>query len=174
MSADDVIRLASIIDLPILADIERAAAELFPDDVLPAEQRQHTLPQAVLQQAQREKRLWVAQDTSGLVVGFVLADSVGDWGWIQEISVHPQAGRQGIGRRLMATAIEWSRQRGCCYVGLTTFEGMAWNAPFYRRLGFRDFVSQPMPAFLRQALADERQWSRSPRVALCYAFGSSS
>ncbi|WP_179038104.1 GNAT family N-acetyltransferase [Limnobaculum xujianqingii] len=161
------IGLAAVADIPFIASIEAAAATMFPESVLPAAQRQETTPIGLLQQAQAEKRLWVAQQ-DGQPVGFLLADRVGEWGWVQEVSVHPDAGGRGIGKQLIMQVLEWSCQQQCQYVGLTTFRDVAWNGPFYQRLGFMAFDRLPTPEFLQQALAGEREWSRFCRVAMYY------
>lgn len=115
------IRLSQIDDLSTIASIERAAASLFSFDILPEEEQQETLPMSMLELAQSEKRLWVAADAQDEPMGFILMDAVGDWGWVKEVGVHPSFGRRGIGRRLIDTAIVWSRHQGSSYVGLTTF-----------------------------------------------------
>lgn len=161
------IRLAVAADIPLIAPIEAAAASIFPESVLPIPQRQETIPADLLQQARVENRLWVAQQDNQ-PVGFILADRVGEWGWIQEVCVHPDAGRRGIGKQLIRQVIEWSRQQQCQYIGLTTFRDVAWNGPFYQRIGFTAFDSLPIPEFLQQALDGEREWSRFCRMAMYY------
>lgn len=160
------IRLSQVDDLFAIAGIERAAASLFSYDILPEEEQQQTLPMSTLEQAQAQKRLWVAVSAHDEPMGFILMDAVGDWGWVKEVGVHPEFGRRGIGRRLIETAIVWSRMQGSRYVGLTTFRDVVWNGPFYRRIGFNEFEQRAMPTFLQGALEQEQTWSRVPRIAM--------
>jgi GNAT superfamily N-acetyltransferase len=44
--------------------------------------------------------------------------------------------RWGIGRRLVAEVLAWAGRHHRERVTLTTFTDVAWNAPFYARLGF--------------------------------------
>jgi GNAT superfamily N-acetyltransferase len=55
---------------------------------------------------------------------------------VWELAVRHEAQGRGAGRALMAAAVEAARRRGASAVTLTTFRDIAWNAPFYARLGF--------------------------------------
>lgn len=160
------IRLSQVDDLCAIAGIEKAAASLFSYDILPQQEQQHTLSMPTLEQAQSEKRLWVAVDVQDEPMGFILMDAVSDWSWVREMGVHPEFGRRGIGRRLIETAIGWSYRQGSRYVGLTTFRDVAWNGPFYRRIGFSEFDQRTVPSFLQGALEQEQSWSQVARVAM--------
>ncbi len=77
-SAAACIRLAAANEVPRLADIELAAAALFPDADLPALLRLVSTPEPVLAAAQREARLWVAE-RNGELAGFALASPNGEY-----------------------------------------------------------------------------------------------
>lgn len=70
-------------------------------------------------------------------VGFACVEVVDGLAHIWQLSVHPAAGRQGRGRALLQAACDWAASKGCPAVTLTTFRDVPWNAPFYRRMGFR-------------------------------------
>jgi GNAT superfamily N-acetyltransferase len=72
------------------------------------------------------------------------------WLWIDEAYR-----RNGHGRKLMASAEEEGRRRGCTTVWLDTFEFQA--RPFYEKLGYSSFGTLDYPAgfkrfFLQKAL----------------------
>lgn len=56
---------------------------------------------------------------------------------------------RGIGRRLLAAAEAWARERGFRLLSLTTFRAVAWNGPFYAAQGFVEVAPEAMPAGLR-------------------------
>lgn len=53
------------------------------------------------------------------------------------LDVHLQHARQGLGRRLIESIVQWARARGAATLTLTTFSDVPWNGPYYGRLGFR-------------------------------------
>ena len=42
----------------------------------------------------------------------------------------------GLGRRLVETSIEWSREKGCDHVFLETTDGLPESQALYEKLGF--------------------------------------
>jgi ribosomal protein S18 acetylase RimI-like enzyme len=59
-------------------------------------------------------------------------------GHIEDLVVHPKHRRRGTGRRLMAAAAEWARERGATEMVLTVWTGNARAARFYRALGYTE------------------------------------
>ncbi|UDM50402.1 GNAT family N-acetyltransferase [Cupriavidus sp. MP-37] len=159
------IRLAAVADLPRLPDIELAAAALFPEGDLPALLRLVSTPEPALAAAQREGRLWVAEH-GGEVAGFALASRRGACGYLDEMDVHPDHGRRGIGRALVGTVQEWARAGGLRSLGLTTFAHLRWNAPFYASMGFRQLEDSELCPLLSEALAAQRAAGLRQRVAM--------
>lgn len=80
-------------------------------------------------------------------VAFVRLEEVGGCAHLEQLSVHPDAARAGLGRALLGAAIEWSRQAGYSALTLCTFARVPFNAPFYRTCGFA--VVQPSGALAR-------------------------
>jgi GNAT superfamily N-acetyltransferase len=149
------IRAARPGDLPSLAHIERAAAAQFRDLGMTGDFLGETEDPEDLAEAQREGRLWVAEhggDCVGFAIGYVLDDGEA---WLDEIDVHPDHGRRGVGRALALTVVEWARNLGAPSIGLTTFRDVPWNAPFYAKLGFRELSGAACSATIRRILADE-------------------
>jgi GNAT superfamily N-acetyltransferase len=133
----DRVRLARAEDVAQLPAIERAAAENFRDLGL-AELFSEVLSCIEdLKEACTEGRLWVATDAHDRPVGFALASRVGENAHLDELDVHPDHGRQGLGRALVHAVIEWARAARAPGITLTTLDDVAWNAPFYESLGFR-------------------------------------
>ena len=163
------IRLAAVHDLPRLADIELAAAALFPENDLPALLRLVSTPHSALAAAQRDRRLWVAEH-GGEVAGFALASRNGACGYLDEMDVHPDHGRRGIGRALVGTVQGWARASGLRTLNLTTFAHLPWNAPFYASMGFRRLEDSELCPLLSEALAAQRAAGLRQRIAMQQAF----
>jgi ribosomal protein S18 acetylase RimI-like enzyme len=72
----------------------------------------------------------------GRPVGFLVAEAIDGELHVWELAVQQQSQGRGLGRRLMAEAIEVAARRGLDAVTLTTFLDVPWNQPFYARLGF--------------------------------------
>ncbi|MBB2920832.1 GNAT family N-acetyltransferase [Cupriavidus alkaliphilus] len=164
-AAAHAIRLATAGDLPSLAAIELAAAAMFPDGDLPALLRLVSTPDSALAAAQREQRLWVAE-RGGQLAGFALASRNGECGYLDEMDVHPDHGRRGIGRALVGTVQGWARAGGLRSLNLTTFAHLPWNAPFYASMGFRRLEDSELCPLLAEALAAQRAAGLRQRVAM--------
>lgn len=160
------IRLATPADIPRLAGIELRAAELFGPDDLPPHLRGSTLPLECLNLALASDLLWVALAPTYNVAGFLAAQAVGNVLHISEISVLPERGGKGLGRALLAAAIERGRDGGYAALTLTTFAHIPWNRPFYERAGFRALAPQECDQRLRQLLDTERHSGLRNRLAM--------
>lgn len=106
---------------------ETAHADVVAHDVTGLDELEHALGAGLL---------WVARDAAGAPVGFALVELL-DEPHLEEIDVDPAHGRRGLGRALLAVVLAWARGAGHAGITLTTFRDVAWNAPFYARLGFR-------------------------------------
>ena len=98
---------------------------------------------------------WVAEGADGRLVGFVAAEVAGDAMHVWELAVAAEAQGEGLGRRLMAAAQDRARALGLAAVTLTTFRDVAWNAPFYARLGYRVLKNGELDARLTAILQAE-------------------
>lgn len=79
----------------------------------------------------------VAEDTeTRAIIGFVHVLEVDELAHLEQLSVHPNHGRRGYGRRLVEAAEDEARRRGYAWLSLRTYADVPWNAPFYARLGF--------------------------------------
>jgi GNAT superfamily N-acetyltransferase len=150
------IRLARPEEVAGLPALEDAAAELFERIGMTGDFLDTTRTVEELDAAQREARLWVAADREDRPVGFALATVLGDAPHLEELAVHPEHGRRGLGRRLVAAVVEWARARGAPTLTLSTFRDVPWNAPFYARLGFVALDHVALPARLAALVERER------------------
>jgi GNAT superfamily N-acetyltransferase len=111
----------------------------------------------------RQRLVVAARESSGLVVGGLVADTL--WGqagcgWLHvtQLWVAERVRRRGIGRMLLRAAEREAVRRGCRSAYLDTFEFQALS--FYERDGYTIFgVQDDFPAghrrfFLRKALTD--------------------
>ncbi len=148
-------------DLSLLPAIELAAAKLLaghaPEAVLA-----ETTSKEELNEAQRHGHLWVAL-ADDHPVGFahvkVLEPGVAH---LAEIDVHPEHGRRGVGRQLVLAVCKWAATEHYQSVSLTTFRNVAWNMPFYARLGFEVIPSRELSPALRSVVDDETRRGLDP------------
>jgi GNAT superfamily N-acetyltransferase len=64
---------------------------------------------------------------------------------LDQLSVDPAYGRRGIGRALLTAAAAAARKAGYETISFTTFQDLAFNAPFYESLGCTE-DKNPHPA----------------------------
>ena len=153
--ASTPVRLAESRHLAEIPKIELAAATLFSEADLPKGIRYKVTDRSDLQEALGHDRLWVALH-EGTPVGFALASVVDGAGYLDELSVRPEFGRQGIGTSLVSTVIDWARAEDFPCLTLVTFRHLAWNAPFYEKLGFQGLDSSEHGAELAGLTEEER------------------
>jgi GNAT superfamily N-acetyltransferase len=155
------ITAARLQDLTRLAAIELAAARLLvghaPESVL-----NETTSLDLLEQAQREDRLWVAL-ADDVPVGFAHVEVIErDAIHLEEIDVHPDHGRRGLGAKLICHVCDWAAGNGYGGVTLTTFRDVPWNLPFYSRLGFLIVPPEQVSASLQAIVEDETRRGLDP------------
>jgi GNAT superfamily N-acetyltransferase len=150
------IRLAQLNELEHLQDIERAAGALFKNTNYPNLADDDPIDIDLLRRQQQAGLVWVVCDSDDKPVGFlVLVLLGGNELYIQEVSVHPSHGRHGLGKQLIETVCQWATAQGHGFVTLSTFKDVAWNAPYYARLGFVALSVDELTNELRQVLLDE-------------------
>ncbi|GAA0470778.1 GNAT family N-acetyltransferase [Streptomyces sp. NPDC046215] len=162
------IRTAGVDDLPVLQEIERAAGECFRAVGMAEIAEDEPLPLDVLARYQRDGLAWVAVDGAGAPVAYLLADPVDGGLHVEQVSVHPRAARQGVGRWLLEHAAARAVAGGSRALTLTTFANVPWNAPYYARCGFtvlsEDALTPGLRAIRRQEAA--HGLDRWPRVCM--------
>ena len=161
MTSNYTIAAARVEDLPRLAAIELAAARLLagsaPESVL-----NETTSLETLKRAQRDGHLWVAL-ANDVPVGFAHVELVArDAVHLEEIDVHPDHSRRGVGTRLVLHVCEWAAGQEYQSVTLTTFRDVAWNMPWYARLGFAVVPPERLSTGLRTVVDDESRRGLDP------------
>lgn len=166
--ADSLIRAARADDLPALRELERAAGTPFRDLGMVAVADDEPPSVADLAAFQEEGRAWVVTDDAGSPVAYLLLDVVDGSAHVEQVSVHPDHGRQGLGKTLLDTAAAWAQQRGLPALTLTTYADVPWNAPYYERLGFQVLTEAEMTSGLRRIREHEsaRGLALWPRVTM--------
>lgn len=158
-----ILRPARLEDVPHLPDIERSAAGVFRDTA------QAWVADDTVTEAEDYPPLiaagsvWVAE-LDGAPRGFLQAERAGDDLHIQELAVHADWQQRGVGAALVRDAVKQARSAGLAGVTLTTFRSIAWNAPFYARLGFT--ILQAPDARLAGVLAQEAARGFTDRCAM--------
>ena len=154
-------------DLPLLPAIEVAAATLLAGHA-PASVLAETTSQSDLEDARQRGRLWVAL-AADTPVGFAHVEVLEPgMAHLEEIDVHPEHGRRGLGGRLVIAVCAWAATNGYACVTLTTFRDVPWNMPFYTRLGFEEIPPGELSPALVSVMADETRRGLNPsrRVAM--------
>lgn len=155
-------------DLPALREVERAAGALFRDLGMAAIADDEPPSIAHLAGFQQDERAWVATDGADRPVGYLLVSMVDGNAHVDQVSVHPEHARRGLGRALLETVEAWARRRGAAALTLTTFADVPWNAPYYERLGFQALPEDEVGDGLRQVQEHERAAGLAvwPRVSM--------
>lgn len=156
------IRPATAADAAALDSIEGAADALF-DGVL-----RLPVTEAVGRAAALAARGFalVAVDAAEHPLGFAHVLEFDARFHLEQLSVHPDAQRRGLGAALLAAAEDGVRTRGASVVTLRTFADVPWNAPFYRRHGYLDAELPVAMAALLDAEERLGLLSAGPRVTL--------
>ena len=162
------VRPARDADLPAVRDVERAAGRAFADlgmDLV-AEDEPPSLDE--LRRYAADGRAWVRTDDEDRPVAYLVADVVDGCAHLEQVSVHPDHGRRGLGRELVEHLAAWAADRALPAITLTTYTDVPWNAPYYRRLGFRRLADAELTPGLRRIRAAEaaRGLDRWPRTAM--------
>ncbi|HEY6474425.1 MAG TPA: GNAT family N-acetyltransferase [Acidimicrobiales bacterium] len=128
MVADSSVRIVRPGELALLPALEAAADTLFaPFDggpfPGPATPEEFAAALVVL----------VAGDPP---VGLCRIDALGVAAHLEQLSVHPDHGRRGVGRALLCAGIEWAHDHGYRELTLVTYREVPWNGPFYASEGF--------------------------------------
>ena len=137
-----IIRPGIAADIPALIAVDLSAGELFRGTHMDWAVGDHSSAEE-LSTAIGSGRLWVAE-ADGTPVGYLAAEEIDGSFYIYEVAVAMSHQRQGVGRRLIETALAAARDAGYQLATLTTDRTLPWNAPYYERLGFR-VVEAPSP-----------------------------
>ncbi len=127
------IRVARPDDLPRLQDVELLAGAMFRDVGLP-EIADDDPPS--LDDLAGAAAVLVAVDDRDVAVGYARIEVVDGHAHLEQLSVVPDHGGQGVGTALLDAVAAWARERGDAEITLTTFRNVAFNAPLYAKRGY--------------------------------------
>ncbi|GLY05965.1 GNAT family N-acetyltransferase [Actinoplanes sp. NBRC 101535] len=163
-----MIRAARADDLVVLQEIEVAAGRAFAAIGMDAVARDEPLPVDELSEYQRDGRAWVAVDAADRPVAYAIAKWVDGLAHVEQVSTHPDHAGHRIGAALIDRIAGWAREHGSPALTLTTFADVAWNAPYYERLGFRRLADDAVTPGLRAIRAEENAHGldRWPRLVM--------
>lgn len=162
------IRTARIDELPLLQEIETAAGRCFRDVGMPEIADDDPPSTDDLVRHQGAGLAWVAVGEDDGPVAYLLAERTDDGLHVEQVSVHPDRSRRGIGRALLEHAASAARAEGRAALTLTTFAEVPWNAPYYERCGFRRLADGELTPWLRAVREREAALGldRWPRVCM--------
>lgn len=131
-----VVRLARAHELAALPEVERRAGALFAEFGLQEIADHEPGDVEYIQSFMRTGAVHVAVSDRGEPVGFGLSGLLDGAVHLYELAVDPTHGRRGLGTRLMAAGCGYGQAKGCRAMTLSTFRDLAWNGPYYSKLGF--------------------------------------
>ncbi|MBD3664750.1 GNAT family N-acetyltransferase [Sulfitobacter sp. TSTF-M16] len=82
-------------------------------------------------------RVWVCE-VDRVLTGGIIVSHQGSVGHLRNVAVSPERAGQGIGTRLIETAIAHLKENGVEMVNLATHSGMPQNLAYYARLGWSE------------------------------------
>lgn len=100
---------------------------------------------------------WVALKSETEPIGFLAGEIIANDLHIWEVSVAREAQGGGIGRRLLEHARSWASSHDHSAITLTTFRNVAWNAPFYKSIGFEILPALQTPPHILSILDHETE-----------------
>lgn len=150
------VALAKQGQLAAIPAIELAAASMFSTRDLPLNIRYRVTDMDTLREALSHKRLWVALTSNGLPVGFAYAIELDGRAHLEEMDVHPDHGRRGVGKKLLGAVLDWAKESGHTELTLVTFSHLQWNAPYYASLGFAEIAADDRSENLEARITEEQ------------------
>jgi len=131
------LRPGRVVDIFRLQEIERAAAELFRDSGLIDVSKMSVITMGD-HIGSIDEGLSIVAEMEGRVVGFAMGEMHDENAYLRELDVDPVFQKRGAGAALVKAFAEAARARHATAAYLSTFRAPRWNAPFYRKQGFRD------------------------------------
>ncbi len=163
-----IIRLAEAADVSTMQQIEVDAGRRFRDVGLASIADDSPPPDVELLGHIESGTAWLAVEAGDRVLGYATASVVDGEGHLDQVSVIEAAAGRRVGARLIEQVCGWARSRGFEAVTLTTFRDVAWNGPYYERLGFRALADEQLGSELAAIRRAERDagLDLSPRIAM--------
>lgn len=145
------LRLAREADIPQLVLIELSGNVLFePTGLIPPEHMDDHISIEWHQGAIRDEMNFVAADTDDTPVGFAMCSVREPDLYLDEICVHSDHSRQGLGEALLKRIMREAQMRRLGSVSLSTFRTVPWNAPFYAKHGFKEVAQAKWTGWMNE------------------------
>lgn len=154
-------------ELELLRDIEWAAGTLFVDVGLTSVADDPPASVEALAEYVHDGRAFAATDEHDVPVGYAIVDVIDGLAHLEQLSVRPDHGRQGLGAALLERVCMWADQQHYAAVTLTTFIDVSWNAPYYARHGFRVMSDAEIGPQLNARRALEAAHGLDPTQRVC-------
>lgn len=136
-------------DIPFLITVDKTASEMFASTGLINDNALYdNVPSDAFEAAIDADHAFAVRREDGLAVGFTLTSLRGNGLYLDQISVDPAHGQQGLGRALMIKILEDAEQRDLPCVTLSTFRDLKWNGPFYATMGFKEIPAAKLEPFM--------------------------
>jgi GNAT superfamily N-acetyltransferase len=151
-------------ELEALVAIERKAGALFTTVGMP----EIAYDDPELDPFRAGGHAWVAVDADDRPVAYLISAVVDGCAHVEQVSVAPAHARRGLGAALIDHLAAVAAAEGRPAVTLTTFRDVAWNAPYYERLGFRVIAPAEQGPELAALVVEEAERipGDAPRVAM--------
>jgi len=150
------IRLAHSNELPLLLEVERRAGRRFDDILELVGVSDDITPLQELVDAEKNQLVWVCL-SSQRIIGFAYATLIDGCCHLEELSVLPEFGKNGIGTALLNQVCHYTMENELAGVTLITFRDIPWNAPFYLTQGFEALSDDLITPGLRKVFEAEEK-----------------
>ena len=156
---DFEIGLAIEADIPAMIWADKAASKLFePTGLIEPEGLGDHVPSSVFVDEIPNETVFAARRNDGHAVGFAITRPRGKGLYLDQVSVHPDYGRNGIGRALVLRVLREAEARRLPHVSLSTFRDLAWNGPFYASMGFAELPREKYESYMYEIEDAQRKY----------------
>ena len=153
-------------DLTAIRSIELSATQKF-RDYLGVDIPATTVPENIVLESISQAHAWIYADNE-TPIGFIVARRLDNGVHIDEFSVTYDYQNKGIGRYMLNEFISVTSADRYPHITLTTDSSIPWNAPFYRKFGFKEIPLTDCSLHLEEILLSEKNRSPVPdnRIAM--------
>ncbi|MDB5457205.1 MAG: acetyltransferase, family [Caulobacter sp.] len=131
-------------EVDLIRDIERRSAVRFVAIGMAHLADDQPIAAETLAQRIAAGGLMVAAEADDVPVAFVMFRPADGWAYVEQIDVLPSHAGRRIGAGLLDAVAERARTAARRGLMLSTFKDVAWNAPYYRRIGFVDVADHAL------------------------------
>jgi GNAT superfamily N-acetyltransferase len=141
-------RFAAPREASVIRTIEFEAGQRFASVGMPGIADAPPMALALVERKIAACEIIVAVDADARCAGFVMFEPQPARIYVQELDVLTSHAGRRIGAALIEQVAQLARVRQLPQLILSTYRDVPWNAPYYRRLGFRDIAQAELDAEL--------------------------